>query len=157
MLNQHFPDFKSALPDCSVQNDEHIIRHVSECLQENPMSRLVVIVLNIFAGLACCSFTLAVEMPDLAKKNECINCHAINERIVGPAWMDVSKKYLNDPMAEERLMVRVSKGSSGFFGLIHMPANDPDGIKQVEMRALVRFVLGLAKSDKAGTEQNNAN
>lgn len=113
------------------------------------MSRLIVTILNIAAGMLCCSYALAVEMPELAKQNDCINCHAINERIVGPAWMEVSKKYLNDPAAEERLMVRVSKGSSGFFGLIHMPANDPDGVKQAEMRVLVKFVLGLAKSENA--------
>jgi cytochrome c len=113
------------------------------------MGRLIGVVVKLFGGLLCCSFAVAVEMPELAKKNECINCHAINERIVGPAWMEVSKKYLNDPAAEEKFMVRVSKGSSGFFGLIHMPANDPDGVKQAEMRVLVKFVLGLAKAEKA--------
>jgi cytochrome c len=112
------------------------------------MNRFIGIFLKVFVGLLCCSFVVAVEMPELAKKNDCINCHAINERVVGPAWMAVSEKYLNDPAAEEKLMVRVSKGSSGFFGLIHMPANDPDGVKQAEMRMLVRFVLGLAKAEK---------
>ena len=113
------------------------------------MSRLIGIIFKVIAGLLCCSFAAAVEMPELAKKNDCVNCHAINERVVGPAWMEVSKKYLNEPAAEEKLMVRVSKGSSGFFGLIHMPANDPDGVKQAEMKELVKFVLGLAKVDKA--------
>lgn len=113
------------------------------------MNRMIGIIFKIFAGLLCCSFAAALEMPELAKKNECVNCHAINGRVVGPAWMEVSKKYLNDPAAEEKLMVRVSKGSSGFFGLIHMPANDPDGVKQAEMRVLVKFVLGLAKAEKA--------
>lgn len=89
----------------------------------------------------------AAEMPELARKNECVNCHAIDERVVGPAWMDVSKKYKGDPKAEEKLLVRVSKGSSGFFGLIHMPANDPDGTKQAEMKWLIKFILGLEKSN----------
>lgn len=106
-------------------------------------------VFGAFACILCSSAALAVEMPELAKKNECVNCHAINERIVGPAWMEVSKKYLNDPLAEEKILTRVSKGSSGFFGLIHMPANDPDGKKQDEMRSLVKFILGLAKSDNS--------
>lgn len=96
---------------------------------------------------------MAVEMPELAKKNECVNCHAINERIVGPAWMDVSKKYSDDPAAEEKLLVRVSRGSSGFFGLIHMPANDPDGHKQAEMKSLVKFILNLAKTDSSNSDR----
>lgn len=90
----------------------------------------------------------AVEMPELARKSDCVNCHAIDERVVGPTWMEVSKKYLNDPAAEEKLLTRVSKGSSGFFGLIHMPANDPDGKKQEEMKMLIRFILDLAKPRK---------
>lgn len=115
------------------------------------------IALQIIAGTLCCAYAAAVEMPELARKNSCVNCHAINERIVGPAWMDVSRKYINDPDAEERLMVRVSKGSSGFFGLIHMPANDAEGVKQGEMRVLVKFVLGLAKAEKASAEQSKSN
>ncbi|MFA6921296.1 MAG: c-type cytochrome [Gallionella sp.] len=107
------------------------------------------VVLTVFVCMLCPSAAVAVEMPELAKKNECVNCHSINERIVGPAWMEVSKKYLGDPTAEEKLLVRVSKGSSGFFGLIHMPANDPDGRKQAEMKLLVKFIVGLAKTDKS--------
>ena len=101
---------------------------------------------GICAWVLCCSAAAAVEMPELAKRNECVNCHAIDQRVVGPAWMDVSRKYLGDPLAEEKLLNRVSKGSSGFFGLIHMPANDPDGKKQAEMRELVKFILALGKT-----------
>ncbi|MDD4928563.1 MAG: cytochrome C [Gallionella sp.] len=111
--------------------------------------------LSLVAGILCSSVAVAVEMPELAKKNECVNCHAINERVVGPAWMDVSRKYLSDPMAEEKLLIRVSKGSSGFFGLIHMPANDPDGLKQAEMKVLIKFILKLAKPDTAGLAVEN--
>ena len=117
------------------------------------MYKYKAVVLGIFASVFSMSAAMAQEMPELAKKNECVNCHAINERIVGPAWMDVSKKYLDDPNAEEKLLVRVSKGSSGFFGLIHMPANDPDGHKQAEMKSLVKFILNLAKTDNSKGEQ----
>lgn len=130
---------------------------------ENRLSRLVCLVRQrglracnfrtaVLGGMACLLFSsvvLAVEMPELAKKNECVNCHAINERVVGPAWMAVSKKYADDPMAEEKLLFRISKGSSGFFGLIHMPANDPDGHKQAEIKMMVKFILALAKSESA--------
>jgi cytochrome c len=103
-------------------------------------------VIGVCSCILYCTVAVGAEMPELAKKNDCVNCHAINERVVGPAWMDVSKKYLADPMAEEKLLARVSKGSSGFFGLIHMPANDPEGKMQDEMRHLVKFILTLARS-----------
>lgn len=100
--------------------------------------------------LFCCSVSMAVDMPELARKNDCVNCHSIYENKVGPAWMAVSKKYRNDPMAKEKLLIRVTKGSKGFFGLIHMPANDPDGSKQVEMKELVGFILSLEKLENSG-------
>lgn len=102
------------------------------------------------AWLFCCPVAMAVDMPELARKNDCVNCHAINESKVGPAWMEVSKKYRNDPMAKEKLLVRVSKGSKGFFGLIHMPANDSDGSKQAEMKELVSFIINLEKLENLG-------
>jgi cytochrome c len=59
--------------------------------------------------------------------------------------MDVSKKYKGDAGAAERLQVKVSKGGSGNWGTMPMPANDAAGTKQAEIKELVAFVLGLAK------------
>lgn len=110
------------------------------------MRELKKTVISLGAWAFCCSASAVQEMPELARKNDCVNCHAIEQRTVGPAWIEVSKKYAGDPMAEEKLLLRVSRGSSGFFGLIHMPANDPEGKKQSEMKELVRFILALEKS-----------
>ncbi len=103
----------------------------------------------MFAGSA-----LATEMPDLAKKNGCSACHAIDKKVVGPAWQDVADKYKDaktfsfggkDYPLEEGLMMKVSKGGSGNWGSIPMIANDPSGAKQPVIKELVEFVLGLAK------------
>jgi len=75
----------------------------------------------------------------------CTACHSVDKKIVGPAWMDVSKKYKGDAGAADRLLVKVSKGGSGNWGTMPMPANDPSGTKQAEIKELVAFVLGLAK------------
>ena len=97
---------------------------------------------------------LAVEMPDLAKKSGCVGCHAIDKKVVGPSWMDVANKYKGtktfsfggkDYPLEEGLLMKVSKGGSGNWGTMAMPANDASGKKQAEMKELVTFVLGLAK------------
>lgn len=87
----------------------------------------------------------AADMPELAKKNRCTDCHAIDKKIIGPAWMDVSRKYRDQPEIEARLIAKVSKGGSGVWGDMPMPANDPGGRKQDDIKALVQFVLGLAK------------
>ncbi len=97
---------------------------------------------------------LAVEMPELAKKSGCVACHAIDKKIVGPAWMDVANKYKGaktfsfggkDYPLEEGLLMKVSKGGSGNWGTMPMPPNDAASKKQEQMKELVKFVLALAK------------
>ena len=100
------------------------------------------------------SSALAGVMPRLAKKNGCDNCHDIDKRVVGPSLMEISRKYKGiqsysyggkDYTLEEGLLIKVSRGGSGKWASMPMPANDPNGTNQAEMRALVKFVLGLAK------------
>jgi cytochrome c len=106
------------------------------------------------AGLVVAGGALATEMPPLAKKNGCTACHAIDHKVVGPAWMDVSKKYKGatkytfqgkEYSLVEGLMKKVSQGGSGNWGAVPMIANDPKGMKQDEIKQLVEFELSLAK------------
>ncbi len=105
-------------------------------------------------GLMLGGSALASGMPALAKKNGCDNCHDIDKRVVGPSWMEVSRKYKRTAKytygdkeynLEDGLVMKVSKGGSGKWTSIPMPPNDPNGTNQVEIRQLVKFVLGLAK------------
>jgi cytochrome c551/c552 len=105
----------------------------------------IVVSLMVAAGLMVAGSAMATDMPPLAKKNNCTACHAIDKKVVGPAWMEVSKKYKGDAGAEAKLITKVSKGGSGVWGSMPMPANDPAGTKQADIKELVQFVLGLAK------------
>jgi cytochrome c551/c552 len=100
-----------------------------------------------------------IEMPAAAQKNNCAACHAIYRRVVGPAWLDVSKKYQGQTKFTyagkeysllEGLMLKVSKGGAGSWGAMPMPANDAAGAKQADIKDLVTFVIGL---DKAETDR----
>ena len=102
------------------------------------------------------------EMPDLAKKSGCVACHAIDHKVVGPAWMDVSKKYkgaseitatLTDGSVakgspKEVLTQKVHKGGKGNWtavtGGVPMPPYSPR-VSDADISTLVDFVLGLAK------------
>ncbi|HCI13949.1 MAG TPA: cytochrome C biogenesis protein CcsA [Gallionellaceae bacterium] len=77
----------------------------------------------------------------LAKKSGCLVCHAIDKKVVGPAWKDVAAKYRGDAGAEARMMDKIAKGGSGVWGAIMMPANPK--ISEADRRALARFVLSL--------------
>ena len=108
-----------------------------------------------FASLMVANSAMATDMPDIAKKNDCVACHAIDKKVVGPAFMDVSKKYKGatqytykgkDYPLVEGLMMKVSNGGQGNWkGWMPMPAIDPKGKKQAQIKELVEFVLGLAK------------
>lgn len=92
----------------------------------------------MFAGSA-----LAVDMPALAVKSSCNACHAIDRKVVGPAWMDVSNKYKGDAGAAAKLDAKIAKGGSGSWGTIPMPANPK--LTDEQRKELVDFILGLAK------------
>ena len=109
---------------------------------------------SMLVGLMIAGSSMAAEMPAIAKKQDCDFCHAIDKKIVGPAWMDVSRKYKGvatytyngkDYGLEDGLVMKISKGGSGNWGAMPMPGNDLSNTKQAEMRELVRFILGLAK------------
>jgi cytochrome c len=97
------------------------------------------------AGFMVAGNAMAVDMPDLAKKNGCAACHSIDKKLVGPAWMDVAKKYKGDAGAEAKLITKVSKGGGGVWGTTPMPAIDPSGKKQDSIKQLVQFILALDK------------
>ncbi len=97
------------------------------------------------AGLIVAGSAMATDMPDLAKKNACTTCHSVDKKLIGPAWMDVSKKYKGDAGAEAKLITKVSKGGSGVWGNAPMPALDPSGKKQDVIKQLVEFILALDK------------
>ena len=76
----------------------------------------------------------------LAKANNCLACHAVDRKIVGPAYQDVAKKYKGDKDAEEKLFKKVKSGGSGVWGPIPMPANGPK-VNDADIKTLVEWVL----------------
>lgn len=78
---------------------------------------------------------------DLAKKNNCLACHSIDSKLVGPAWREIGKRYADDPAAAEQLALHVKKGSRGVWGPVPMPPNAT--LKDEDIQALVGFILSL--------------
>ena len=70
----------------------------------------------------------------------CSGCHAVDRKMVGPAFRDVAKKYAGDVSASQTLALRVRKGSEGVWGTVPMPANDE--IPDPELAALIAWILG---------------
>jgi cytochrome c len=96
------------------------------------------------AGLMVAGSAMATDMPELAKKSNCTSCHAIDKKVVGPAWMDISKKYKGQADAAAKLETKVAKGGAGAWGSMPMPPNAPK-VSEANIKELVEFILGLAK------------
>ena len=86
------------------------------------------------------------EMPALALQSGCTGCHAIDSKLVGPAWMDVADRYRDDPQGRQKLIEAVKNGGAGNWidqtGGIPMPANFPQ-VSQEDIETLVDFILAL--------------
>lgn len=102
------------------------------------MKRLAVI---LAAAVAVPVSFPAAANEALAKKHACFACHAIDKKLVGPAYKDVAAKYRNDAGAEARLVAKVKKGSQGTWGQVPMPPNT--AVPDADVRALVKWILSL--------------
>lgn len=95
--------------------------------------------LGFFLAAGVLVSNTAMANADLAKAKNCMTCHSIANKVVGPAFKDIAAKYANDKGAEDRLTQKVLKGGSGAWGPVPMPANTQ--VNEAEARTLVRWVL----------------
>ena len=78
---------------------------------------------------------------ELAKSKNCMACHAVSSKVVGPAFKEVANRYAGQGEAEDKLVQKVLKGGSGTWGAVPMPANPQ--VSETEAKILVKWVLSL--------------
>ena len=91
------------------------------------------------AGLLSSAPTFADEA--MAKAKNCMACHTVNKKLVGPAYKEVAAKYAGQADAEAMLVTKVQKGGVGAWGKVPMPPNPQ--VNDAEAKALVHWVLSL--------------
>lgn len=83
---------------------------------------------------------------ELAKKSGCLACHAVDKKVVGPAWQDVGKKYKGDGAAKASLIAKVKAGGKGNWtevtGGVPMPPYSPR-VADADIEKLIDFVLSM--------------
>ena len=72
-----------------------------------------------------------------------MNCHAIDKRVVGPAFSEVATKYKGDAGAEAKLVEKVRNGGSKVWGPVPMPPNAK--VSDADLKTIVAYILGLRK------------
>ena len=81
-----------------------------------------IVVAIMAAGVAMAGQVQADEA--LAKAKNCMSCHAIDKKIVGPAYKDVAAKYKGDAKAPAALAAKIKAGGKGSWGEVPMPPNN---------------------------------
>lgn len=108
------------------------------------------IIISALAAGSLLAATPALANLELAKKSNCMSCHAVDKKIVGPSYQDVAKKYAGDKTAAETLAKRIKGGSAANGGQkwasatggIPMP---PNNVSDADALTLAKWVLGGAK------------
>lgn len=84
----------------------------------------------------------AAEVQPILEKNACLACHAVDKKILGPAYRDVAEKHEGDDDAAAILTKHIREGSSGVWGAVPMPPNP--GISDEDLKTVVEWVLAGA-------------
>ena len=82
---------------------------------------------------------MAAGPADLAQQKNCMACHAVDKKVVGPAYKDVAAKYAGQKDAVDKLAAKIMKGGSGVWGPVPMPANAQ--VNEAEAKKLAAWVL----------------
>ena len=93
----------------------------------------------LFALLVTAACVPAMADLALATAKNCMACHAIDKKLVGPAYKDVAAKYAGQKDAVDKLSQKVLKGGAGVWGPVPMPANAQ--VTEAEAKTLVQWVL----------------
>ena len=77
----------------------------------------------------------------LATAKNCMSCHSVERKLVGPSYKEVATKYSGQKDAADKLAVKIMKGGSGVYGAVAMPANTQ--VTDAEALKLASWILGF--------------
>lgn len=95
----------------------------------------------IALALAATASSPVLASEALAKSKNCLACHQVDKKVVGPAYKEVAKKRANEKDAIALLSEHILKGSKGVYGPVPMPPNA--NVKPEEAKALATWIMSL--------------
>jgi len=93
----------------------------------------------LFATLALGLAAPAFADLALATSKNCMSCHAVERKVLGPSFKDVAAKYKDNAGAADMLAAKIVKGGAGVWGPVPMPANNQ--VSEADARKLAAWVL----------------
>ncbi len=102
---------------------------------------MIIKLLTVSAALLALMSSPAFANLALAQKNACMACHAVDKKLVGPAYQDVAKKYAGK--SADELAKSIKAGGSGKWGPVPMPAQA--ALSDADAKTLAAWILSGAK------------
>lgn len=102
------------------------------------MKKLLTMTLTLAAFAAS---TPAMADLKLAADKNCMSCHSVEKKVVGPSYKDIAAKYAGQKDAIDMLAGKIQKGGAGVWGPIPMPANAQ--VNAAEAKSLATWVMSL--------------
>ena len=104
------------------------------------MNRATLVAAAALAAVAVLS-SPAQASEELAKKHNCLACHQVGAKSVGPSYKDIAAKYKGQADAAAKLADKVKKGGSGVWGQVPMPPNA--AVPDADVKTLVGWILKM--------------
>ena len=79
----------------------------------------------------------------LIQKNDCLTCHKLDQKVIGPAYVDVANKYTASQAVIDTLANKIIKGGSGNWGNIAMSPHP--NLSMTDAQDMVKYILSLKK------------
>jgi cytochrome c len=128
---------KNANARLLLSSQQKAVKLMVNKIMESDMKRILVAVIALGAMFSNAAFA----SEQLAREKNCLACHAVDNKLVGPGYKEVAAKYKGDKSAEDKLAQKIMKGGSGVWGQIPMPANPQ--VSAAEAKTLAKWVLSM--------------
>ena len=83
------------------------------------------------------------EGEKLIAKSDCVGCHKIDKKLIGPSYLEIAKKYPSNDKNINYLTEKIIKGGSGVWGTIPMAAHTT--LKKEDAKKMVKYIMSLNK------------
>ena len=96
-------------------------------------------IIGVVAWFATGTLVNADDGQELLKGKDCVGCHKLDAKAVGPSYKQIAEKYKGDANAKEALVKKVKTGGAGNWGQIPMPPHPK--LEEEEIGKIIDWVL----------------
>ena len=102
------------------------------------------------AGVAEVPQTSSLAGQTLVQASDCLRCHGMDRRYVGPSFRQIADRYREQPDAADYLARKIREGSVGVWGRTVMPRHPQ--VTEAQSSDMARWLLSLPPAQPAAPQ-----